>query len=926
MYGKTITPPQCTHRISTKKPSLLFTAISAAILFTFASSEASAAKVTVNGTVSINNQPIAVEPAEEVSFGQLGDVVLVDYESTKDNLYVYDGRLTINGSSIDVLGGESALRVQRPNSQVFVGSAETDHLKLSGKLYGVYATGSVTDGSSKSKTVLDAKEILIESLQDVSKDSTPIGISAIKEANVIVGEHAERIYVYSNQENEKGADEHIGIRADSGSAVSVGGSTTTWLEIKTANHAGTATAVQAVSSTEQTSSVTLTGSNIQLDALAERQAIGAYAGTNSVVNIGNSDSSITINAVNAEEADPDALAFGVWVDNTANLKKNGGQMTLTGSTIKISADGATNARGVHVGSNDLNPVERAKLVIKADNINISANFREDVGHASGISAMSAGEVEVTGNTTITAEQAILTRGDASIVINKDGEHSTQITGDIVFDYNASSGTGVDANVDITLAGADSFLEGQSKVTGNPPADKGEVKNFAMAVRDGGSWRVTGDSFVNKLRVLNDGSVDLQEDAQKFEADELTLDDGVLSTASANQEIAVQTLSLSENGGTFNAKTVQNEDGTLTSAKLVAEQAVAENSSMTVNYTDINADQITEENAKGLSAVSATGLTTTEHVAEGNIRGAWTRTNGEGAGSYADNTKLESFRGVNAVALVQWRNQINHLTKRLGDVRHQSGDIGAWARVYGGEYEWGDANRVDMQTTTVQVGGDARVGDWIVGGAFSYSDSSYDLDNGDGDGDMYSLAVYGTRMFEKGSYVDFVARYGYIKNDITAGNMGVDFDSNAFSLSVEGGHTYKFMERAYVEPQIEVTYGFAQGDDATASNGVKIEQDDYQNLITRIGFRTGFDFPNDAGTIYAHASYSYDFLGEADGTASQGGLRASLDEDLGGGWVTYGIGGQFRLGESTFAYGELERSTGGDVDNPWAFNVGLRHLF
>ena len=96
--------------------------------------------------------------------------------------------------------------------------------------------------------------------------------------------------------------------------------------------------------------------------------------------------------------------------------------------------------------------------------------------------------------------------------------------------------------------------------------------------------------------------------------------------------------------------------------------------------------------------------------------------------------------------------------------------------------------------------------------------------------------------------------------------------------------------------------------ATALNGVKIEQDDYQNLITRIAFRTGFDFPNEAGTIYAHASYSYDFLGEADGTASQNGLRASLVEDLGGGWVTYGIGGQFRLGERTFAYGELERSS------------------
>lgn len=129
-------------------------------------------------------------------------------------------------------------------------------------------------------------------------------------------------------------------------------------------------------------------------------------------------------------------------------------------------------------------------------------------------------------------------------------------------------------------------------------------------------------------------------------------------------------------------------------------------------------------------------------------------------------------------------------------------------------------RADSDAAVHQCQGkdaDVRVDDRIVGGAFSYSDSSYDLDNGDVD--------------------------GYIKNDVQAGNMDIDFDSNAFSLSVEGDHTFKFMERAYVEPQIEVTYGFAQGDDATASNGVKIEQYDYQNLITRIAFRTGFDFPN-----------------------------------------------------------------------------------
>ena len=175
-------------------------------------------------------------------------------------------------------------------------------------------------------------------------------------------------------------------------------------------------------------------------------------------------------------------------------------------------------------------------------------------------------------------------------------------------------------------------------------------------------------------------------------------------------------------------------------------------------------------------------------------------------------------------------------------------------------------------------------------------------------------------------MDFVGRYGYIKNDMKAGNMDLDFDSNAFSVSAEAGHEFKFLGSAFVEPQVELAYGYVQGDDATASNGVKVHQDDYQNLVTRIGVRTGFDFPKDAGTIYAHASYAYDFLGDADGSARKAGDRVSLDEDLGGGWVTYGVGAQFRLGKSTFAYGDLERSTGGDVDNPWAFNVGFRHLF
>ena len=468
---------------------------------------------------------------------------------------------------------------------------------------------------------------------------------------------------------------------------------------------------------------------------------------------------------------------------------------------------------------------------------------------------------------------------------------------------------------------------------------GFVTGFTVNIDNGGVWNMTGDSFVNNAEVNDGGVVNVMKDVKTVNAGSLDLNGGVINMQGSSDQ-KVNVVSLSGTGGTVNAATTVGSDGKLATASMIVESvATGEDAPvMTVNYTGITSDQLTNENVDDLKAVSVaegegevSTLSTIENVTEGDIRGKWTRTtraaDGTPSAEFARNTKLEDFSAVNAMTLVQWRNEINHLTKRLGDIRASESAVGAWTRVYGGTSEWGDNSAVEMDHTTIQVGGDYRINPhWIVGGAFSYTDSDADLVNGQAEGESYSLAAYATWMGETGSYLDMIARYGHLKNDISAGNMVLDTSSNAFSLSFEGGHQFRFMERAYVEPQIEVTYGFISGDDATASNGVKIEQDDYQNLITRVGLRTGFDFPEKAGTIYAMLSYSYDFLGDADGTATKAGLHEDLNEDLGGGWVSYGVGAQFKLGDNAFAYGELERTSGGDIDNPYLFNVGLRWNF
>jgi hypothetical protein len=734
-----------------------------------------------------------------------------------------------------------------------------------------------------------------------------------------------------------------GISALHGGDISIGAEdslislTTISTGTQTEEALSSANGIQVYSSLDNHSSLTMIGTNITSNATGNIEAVGAYIGTNGTLNIGTKETNqVLIKAINIQ-SNPSSRAFGIWVDNTADWKKNGGQANITGQNVSIYAEGGTDTRAIHVASNDLDPAKRSKLSIKADNIVIEAKSTNAERNSSGISAMSAGDVSIEGNTIINADNAIVARGDASVVINKETQSTTQINGDISFSYDeATSGTGVDATVDITLSGENSYLEGQSKITGNPPQGKSDVKNFSMTMTQGGTWKVTGDSFVNRLNLQDAGSVSLLKETSTFSADNLSMDGGVIQTSSAKQKVAVQTLKLSQNGGTLNASSVVNQDGSISTATLsVGSVEEGKGGALNVNYSGINSDQITEKNASDLKAVqlaeTADGIAMTEVVEEGDINGKWTRTttaDGQTNTTQAANTKFADYSSVNAMSLVQWRNEINHLTKRLGDVRASESAIGAWARVYGGESEWGSGDEISMDHTTIQVGSDYRINpNLIVGGAFSYTDSDADLVNGSADGKSYSLAAYATYLTNTGSYLDVIGRYGYLKNDIHAGNMKLDTDSNAFSLSMEGGHTFRFMqERAYIEPQVELTYGFISGDNVKASNQVKIEQDDYQSLITRLGVRAGLNFPEKAGTVYATVSYSYDFLGEAEGKAIKNNLTSDLSEDLGGGWVTYGVGTQFQLGKQAYVYGELERTSGGDVENPYLFNVGLRWNF
>lgn len=292
------------------------------------------------------------------------------------------------------------------------------------------------------------------------------------------------------------------------------------------------------------------------------------------------------------------------------------------------------------------------------------------------------------------------------------------------------------------------------------------------------------------------------------------------------------------------------------------------------------------------------------------------------------TAIQRTAGAN---LAQWRYENNHLSERLGDVRNLKGSIGAWARVYGSEAKLSDSVSTKLRADSVQVGADVRAGEnWVVGGAFCYTNQDADYANGDASTDGYTLAVYGTAFFPCGGYVDLIARAGRLSTDVNASTVtefDASYDNTAFGVSAEVGYRWDISKTFYLTPQAELSYGYVKGQDFTGSNGIRVEQDNFETLVGRLGFQAGANFADGDGTIYLTASVNHDFKGEAQAAASRGDAPSQLmAEDLGGTWASYGIGAQFNATDRWSFYGSLTRANGSDYQETFKYSVGTRFVF
>lgn len=644
--------------------------------------------------------------------------------------------------------------------------------------------------------------------------------------------------------------------------------------------------------------------------------------------------------------------FGKDDYGVAILQANEGN-TVNLYADKVLLDGSTNPQGgvigtgsygtVNVDAKDLEidgnicgtygtvdyPGKTAYLNITTDKLTMTGNVN--------IGSLAEGWSNFSRNTevTIKANQSAVINGDINVNGNiSKYEDDKNNKSELTIEFNGDSKiTG-----DINVKGSDADKDTQKVIvnlggTGNMTASKGvyNVDNNANVNFTGGQWVINEwntaeGKDAGNAAVKSGASVDVNGASMKV---------GNLETAG--------TLNLKSKDGKaadISAKTLKGANGTVTTDSLENKihAEASEATGLTVKGNGDIADQIAADasKAKVLANVvtsgngdaaksAASGIEADAGVISGGFRAAVNADGGIEKLTEFVNTSNQAVSSMANLSLMTWRQENNDMNKRLGEVRASEGNQGIWARMARGQSKYG-AQGIKNQYNYYQLGYDSKISDdWILGGAFTYTDGDSSYTNGSGTNKHTGFAVYGSNLRDDGSFIDLIAKYAHMKNDFDV-NGGVgsgDYSTNGLSFSAEYGKRFH-QEGYWIEPQAELTYGRVSSADFTTKNGASIHQDSMDSLVGRLGFSLGKDIKQ--GNVYVRASYLYDFQGDTSVTMSKGGAATTFKTDLGGGWWEFGVGTNLDLGHDTHFYLDVETTAGGDVDTPWQWNSGVRYSF
>lgn len=670
----------------------------------------------------------------------------------------------------------------------------------------------------------------------------------------------------------------------------------------------------AVRPSGSTGSINFTGSVVQISATSEdANASGIRAQYGASANFTHPNSTVSINATANN-----GIAKGI---ENSTYAKRFGSVNIEGNA-NINAEGLS-AYGI---DNSINDYYVPEVITEKDGVDFSGKVTINVtaieGEAIGINASNylKDDFVSTAHTNFNQISVVANGENGAKAIGIQGKDKANIQ----IDGNSTVIATGDNAIGLVLENSVLDASSNMSITGD---------TLGISMTNDAELNINDAGHITTNTMKSEGTTNLDTDSI------LTVTGGK-DTSSSLGTVNANSASLELGSGSYDISTLTGDNNSLVLTDLSNTETVAiqtKSGRLAMRATGASNDQYDNAQAAA-NALSKVVEIETDNTAEGNTLAVEEGAVNNGLtakidanGNLSDvaetkNTKLDALGSVSALSAMTLRHEMNNLSKRMGELRDAPAGVGVWARYFGSEMEYG-AQNLTSKNNTIQIGSDYTVGDWKVGVAANYTDGESSYDNGSADNKNYGFAVYGTWFVPCGAYVDLIAKYSRMDNDFALNGMNGSYENNAFNVSAETGYRFEFMDGGlFVEPQVGVSYGRIMGDDFTAQNGVRVEQDDYDSLIGRVGVRTGFKFPKDKGLIYARVSGLYDFQGEMNATATSGSARNTIEEDLGGAWLELGVGANFNWTDNTYSYIDIERTNGGDVKENYRFNVGIRHTF
>jgi outer membrane autotransporter protein len=283
----------------------------------------------------------------------------------------------------------------------------------------------------------------------------------------------------------------------------------------------------------------------------------------------------------------------------------------------------------------------------------------------------------------------------------------------------------------------------------------------------------------------------------------------------------------------------------------------------------------------------------------------------------------------------WNLQQDTLGTRLSNARHGlADDGGAWVSYFGGNFDGNNGTiDYDQDVNGIMVGLDTQIdgnyAKWIVGAAAGFAKGDMSDNSGQVDQDSQSAYIYSSARWNNNVFLDGSMSYSHFNNDLTADMSNGEYvdgssANDAWGFGLKLGYDLKYSAAGYVTPYGSISGLFQSGDDYRLSNDMRMDGQSYDSMRYELGVDTGYTFSysdDQALTPYFKLAYVYD---DASNDANVNG--DNIDNGVKGSAMRVGAGAQFNFTKKFSAYTDANYLGGGDVDQNWAANVGVKYTW